>query len=198
MKDAPVITDHLCPDCDAHFAQVRSLLDDLEVPYVLEPRLVRGLDYYTRTAFEFVAGGLGSQNAVGGGGRYDGLAESLGGDPLPGMGFALGVDRIAIARGADEDLRGSIDVYVVAVGDDAAVVGLRLATKLRRAGIGADLDLAGRSMKGQMKQASSSGARWAAIIGERELASGNVTLKDLSTSDQQEVALDRVAEVVRS
>jgi histidyl-tRNA synthetase len=198
MKDAPVITDHLCPDCDAHFAQVRSLLDDLEVPYVLEPRLVRGLDYYTRTAFEFVAGGLGSQNAVGGGGRYDGLAESLGGDPLPGMGFALGVDRIAIARGADEDLRGSIDVYVVAVGDDAAVVGLRLATTLRRAGIGADLDLAGRSMKGQMKQASSSGARWAAIIGERELASGNVTLKDLSTSDQQEVALDRVAEVVRS
>ena len=198
MKEAPVITDHLCADCTAHFAEVRALLDDLDVTYTLEPRLVRGLDYYTRTAFEFVAGGLGSQNAVGGGGRYDGLAESLGGDPLPGIGFALGVDRIAIARDASDETAGSIDVYVVAVGDDAVPAGLRLATTLRRAGIGADLDLAGRSMKGQMKQASSSGARWAAIIGERELAGGTVTLKDLSSSEQQEVELAQVIEVVRT
>jgi histidyl-tRNA synthetase len=197
MKDAPVITDHLCEDCATHFSDVRALLDELEVAYTLEPRLVRGLDYYTRTAFEFVAGGLGSQNAVGGGGRYDGLAESLGGDPLPGIGFALGVDRIAISR-ESTDREGKLDVYVIAVGDEAARAGLRLATELRRSGLGADLDLAGRSMKGQMKQASSSGARWAAILGDREMASGNVTLKNLATSDQQEVALDRVAEVVRT
>lgn len=197
MKDAPVITDHLCSGCAAHFDQVRGLLDDLEVTYKLEPRLVRGLDYYTRTAFEFVAGGLGSQNAVGGGGRYDGLAQSLGGDPLPGIGFALGVDRIAISREPSADEFDHLDVYVVAVGDDAVRAGLKLATTLRRAGLGADLDLAGRSMKGQMKQASSSNARWAAIIGERELASGNVTLKDMASSQQQEVPIDRVAEVVR-
>jgi histidyl-tRNA synthetase len=198
MKDAPVITDHLCEDCSTHFSTVRALLDDLEVAYTLEPRLVRGLDYYTRTAFEYVAGGLGSQNAVGGGGRYDGLAESLGGDPLPGIGFALGADRIVISRDSTGDMAGDLDVYVIAVGDEAARAGLRLAIELRRAGLGADLDLAGRSMKGQMKQASSSGARWAAILGDREMASGNVTLKNLATSDQQEVALDRVAEVVRT
>ena len=198
MKEAPVITDHLCQDCSAHFDEVKGLLDELEVTYTLAPRLVRGLDYYTRTAFEFVAGGLGSQNAVGGGGRYDGLAESLGGDPLPGIGFALGVDRIAISRTSETDEAGSLDVYVVAVGDEAMSAGLRLATSLRRAGLGADLDLAGRSMKGQMKQASSSGARWAAILGERELASGNVTLKNLQSSEQQEVAFDRVAAVIGS
>jgi histidyl-tRNA synthetase len=197
MKDAPVITDHLCSDCSAHFTEVRSLLDDLDVDYTLEPRLVRGLDYYTRTAFEFVAGGLGSQNAVGGGGRYDGLAESLGGDPLPGIGFALGVDRIAIAREPSDERDSRVDVYVVAVGHDGVRAGLKLATALRRAGIGADLDLAGRSMKGQMKQASASGARWAAILGDREIAGGSVTLKDLSTAEQQEVPLDRVVEVVR-
>jgi len=197
MKDAPVITDHLCSDCDAHFTEVRSLLDDLDVDFTLEPRLVRGLDYYTRTAFEFIAGGLGSQNAVGGGGRYDGLAESLGGDPLPGIGFALGVDRIAIAREENAETDGKVDVYVVAVGDDGVRAGLKLATALRRAGLGADLDLAGRSMKGQMKQASASGARWAAILGEREIAGGRVTLKDLSTAEQLEVPLDRVVEVVQ-
>jgi histidyl-tRNA synthetase len=196
MKEAPVITDHLCADCAAHFAEVRTLLDDLAIDYTLEPRLVRGLDYYTRTAFEFVAGGLGSQNAVGGGGRYDGLAESLGGDPLPGIGFALGVDRITIARDSHDDAGREVSVYVVAVGDEALRAGLRLATALRRAGVGADLDHAGRSMKGQMKQASSSGARWAAIIGERELAAGTVTLKDLSNAEQQEVPLHKVGEVV--
>ena len=197
MKDAPVITDHLCAGCAGHFATVRELLENLEVDYTLEPRLVRGLDYYTRTAFEFVAEGLGAQDAVGGGGRYDGLAESLGGDPLPGIGFALGVDRIVLARDG-HDVERRVSVYVVAAGDEAARAGLRLATQLRRAGIGADLDLAGRSMKGQMKQASASGAAWAAILGERELASGTVTLKDLSTSEQQEVDIDRVAELVRT
>jgi histidyl-tRNA synthetase len=196
MKEAPAITDHLCADCTAHFAEVRGLLDALDVDYVLEPRLVRGLDYYTRTAFEFVSDGLGSQNAVGGGGRYDGLAESLGGDGMPGIGFALGVDRIVIAREPTTGGAPALEVYIVAVGDGATQSALKMATDLRRAGMGVDLDFAARSMKGQMKQAASSGARWAAILGERELAHGQVTLKDLTTSDQRTVPLDQVFKVI--
>src|ERR687896_1733815 len=118
MKEAPVITDHLCAACKAHFEMVRGLLDDLDVAYELEPRLVRGLDYYTRTAFEWVAGGLGSQNAVGGGGRYDGLSEALGGPPLPSIGIAPGLDRIMMASSSEASKPGRIDVYVVGLGHD--------------------------------------------------------------------------------
>jgi histidyl-tRNA synthetase len=192
MKEAPLISDHLCAACRDHFAEVTSFLDDLDVAYVLEPTLVRGLDYYTRTTFEFVADALGSQDAVGGGGRYDGLAETLGGDPLSGIGFALGVDRILLARASDEHPPGAVEVYVVAVSPESQRHALRLATRLRRAGIGAELDHAARSLKGQMKQASSSGARWAAILGEREMAAGQVTLKNLGTSEQREVNLDEL------
>jgi histidyl-tRNA synthetase len=197
MREAPVISDHLCDACVKHFDEVKALLSDLGVGYTLEPRLVRGLDYYTRTAFEFVAGGLGSQNAVGGGGRYDGLSESLGGPPLPGIGFALGVDRIVLASGGPEARpRRPIAVYVVAVGEEASREGLKLATDLRRRGIGADLDLMGRAMRGQMKDAARSGARWAAIIGQDELASGEVTLKDLETGEQRRVPVERLAPAI--
>jgi histidyl-tRNA synthetase len=187
MKEAPVITDHLCDACRDHFESVRGLLDDLDVIYQLEPRLVRGLDYYTRTAFEFVAGGLGSQNAVGGGGRYDGLSEALGGPPLPSIGIAPGIDRILMAR-TQGAKRPSVDVYVIALSPDAQRVALKLATELRRDGIATDLDLMGRAMKGQLKDADRSGARFAAIIGEDEVASGMVSLKDLSSGEQQRVA----------
>jgi histidyl-tRNA synthetase len=198
MREAPVITEHLCSDCTSHFGEVRVLLDRIGVAYRLEPKLVRGLDYYTRTTFEFVSGGLGSQDAVGGGGRYDGLAESLGGDPLPGIGFALGVDRILLAGESATTAPSPVEVYIVAVGIDAVADAFALATELRRAGIGADLDLAARSMKGQMKQASASGARWAAILGERERAAGTVMLKDLASSDQREIPQDGLLEAVRT
>ncbi|MBW3595411.1 MAG: histidine--tRNA ligase [Actinobacteria bacterium] len=198
LENAPLITDHLCDDCTSHFAQVRSLLDDVGVSYDLDPRLVRGLDYYTRTAFEFVAGGLGSQNAVGGGGRYDGLSESLGGPPLPGIGFALGVDRILLAT---EDRKwadpGPPHVFAVALGDDARRDVFELVTDLRRAFLKAEFDVMGRGMKGQMKDADRSGARWAAIVGADELAAGEVTLKDLKNGDQVRVERDRLIEVVR-
>lgn len=197
MEDAPVVSAHVCDACADHFAEVQSLLSDLEVEFTLEPRLVRGLDYYTRTAFELVAGGLGSQNAVGGGGRYDGLSESLGGPPLPGIGFALGVDRIALASlGAEAVARSPISVYVVALGAAAGREALKLATELRRRGIGAELDLMARALRGQMKDAARSGARWAAIIGEDELATSEVTLKDLGTGDQRRVPIDRVGAVI--
>ena len=197
MTDAPVITDYLCADCRTHFDQVCDALTDVQVDFALEPRLVRGLDYYTRTAFEFVAEGLGAQNAVGGGGRYDGLSESLGGPSLPGIGFALGVDRILLARGEQADAPRGLDVYVVAVGDGADRDAFKLVTRLRKAGFAAEADLVGRSMKGQMKQADRSGARWAAILGDRERAAGKVILKDLLSAQQQEIDLAEVEEALR-
>lgn len=198
MRGAPLITEHLCPECKSHFERVQELLRAVGVPFELEPRIVRGLDYYTRTAFEFVAGGLGSQNAVGGGGRYDGLAESLGGAHVPGIGFALGVDRILLAAGDAIGGDDAIDVYVVALGDDAVTAGFALVTTLRAAGIGADLDHMGRGMKGQMKDAARSGARWAAILGSKELAAGKVTLKDLTTGEQESIAAGDVEGRVRA
>ena len=196
MQDAPLISDHICDACRKHFEIVRGLLDDLAIDYSLEPRLVRGLDYYTRTTFEFVAAGLGSQDAVGGGGRYDGLSESLGGPPLPAIGFALGFDRILMARRPSEKGPGAVDVYVVAIGEAAQPEALRLCTALRRAGIGADLDLMGRSMKGQMKDADRSGARWAAILGEEEMAAREATVRDLESGEQERIPLDQVVRKV--
>ena len=192
MTDAPLITDHLCEACATHFSGVRSLLGEVGVAFQLEPRLVRGLDYYTRTAFEFVSGNLGSQSAVGGGGRYDGLAESLGGEPLPGIGFALGLDRVLLAGNAFEEPPARVAAYVVTATPEARPAAFALATRLRAAGIGADLDLAGRSMKGQMKDAARSGARWAVILGADELAAGAATLRDLAAGEQERVPLDEV------
>ena len=189
MKGAPVITDHLCDACAKHFADVRALLDELGIAHEVEPRLVRGLDYYTRTAFEFVSDALGAQSTVLGGGRYDGLAEALGGRHLPGIGFALGIDRLLLAsKSLGEWEPRPVAAFVVALGERAATEGFKVATELRRAGVGADLDLLGRGMKGQMKAADRSGARWAVIIGDDELAAGEVTLRDLSSGDQERVA----------
>ena len=192
MEDAPVITDHLCGSCREHFEAVKGLLEDVGVGFELSPRLVRGLDYYTRTAFEWVAAGLGSQDAVGGGGRYDGLSESLGGPPLPGIGIAPGIDRILLARAGSEQAHGGVAVYVVALGDEAKRVAFRVVTELRSKGVGADLDLMDRSMKGQMKDASRSGARWAVIMGDEEIAAGTAALKDLETGEQRTVTFEEL------
>ena len=198
MKEAPVITDHLCASCADHFESVRGHLADLDVTYELTPSLVRGLDYYTRTAFEFVAGGLGSQNAVGGGGRYDGLSEALGGPPLPSIGIAPGIDRILLARSGAASPAGATRVYVVGLGEAGQREALRIATRLRRAGVGTELDLMGRGMKGQMKDASRSGARWAVIVGENELASGTATVKDLDSGEQSDAPIDSIEERFRT
>lgn len=198
MAQAPLITDHLCDACRKHFEEVRAHLDDIGVAYRMEPKLVRGLDYYMRTAFEFVSQGLGAQNAVGGGGRYDGLSEALGGPPLPGIGFALGFDRVMLARGERETPRPSIDAYVVALGEEPAREAFKLVTRLRAAGLGADLDLAGRSMKGQMKDAVRSGARFAVIIGENELADNVASVKELGSGEQERVPMDELERRLRA
>lgn len=190
IDTAPSLVDHLCADCLAHFDDVRSALDRLEVDYVLSPRLVRGLDYYRRTTFEFIAPGLDTaQNAIGGGGRYDGLVEQFGGPPTPGVGFALGVDRILLACDAADVFAApddSADVFIVDVvgGVEASV----LSQQLRRAGLVVTRGFDQRSMKAQMKLADRSGARVAIIIGEQELSDGAVTVRHLrADSDQHAV-----------
>ena len=189
MEKAPIITDHLCDACRTHFDEVQDHLRSVNVDFKLDHTLVRGLDYYTRTAFEFVGDHLGSQNAVGGGGRYDGLSQLLGGPEMPGIGFALGLDRIMIARGEQPESSGGVDVYLVTLGDAAQKSALPLATDLRRSGVAIDFDQNGRGMKAQMKDASRSGARYAVIVGADELAAGTATVKDLSTGEQESCAL---------
>lgn len=198
MKGAPLISDHLCTACREHFEAVQTSLSDLDVDFDLDPRLVRGLDYYTRTAFEYMSPALGAKDSVGGGGRYDGLAESLGGPRLPGVGFGLGLDRIMLVRERVTDEVGPVEVYVVALGDQARSAALKLATRLRSAGIGTELDLAGRAMKGQMKDAARSHARWAVIVGEHELSRARATVKDLVSGEQREVAFADVEASLRS
>jgi histidyl-tRNA synthetase len=200
VAEAPAPADHLSPEAAAHFDRVQGGLENLGVPFRIEPRLVRGLDYYTRTTFELQAEALDTaQNAVGGGGRYDGLAEALGGPPTPGIGFGLGVERILLAADAEAvwDLpEAPIDVFVVDVTGGAVARDLTVA--LRRAGLGADRAFDGRSMKAQMKAADRSGARWAAIVGEDEAAAGAVTLRDLrGDRPQVQVPQDRLALAVR-
>jgi histidyl-tRNA synthetase len=200
LAQAPLISDYLCGSCADHFDTLQALLSELGVTFTLEPRLVRGLDYYTRTTFEFTAPGLGAQNTVGAGGRYDGLAELLGGGALPGIGFALGVDRIALALEAateDEELRG-LDVFVAAASDAARKAALLVATRLRERGVSADLDFMGRSLRSQLTQANRAKARWAVVIGDRELAEGNVTLRNMTTGEETSIPEKDLAERLSS
>jgi len=199
VADAPIITDFLSDDSAAAFERVQRGLAANGVPFELTPRLVRGLDYYTRTAFEYAGIGLGTtQDAVGGGGRYDGLAEDLGGPPTPGIGLALGVDRTLLACDAEGVFpapESRVDVFVVDVVDGTYATAL--AEELRRAGVGADRAYDGRSMKAQMKRAGASGAAVAAIVGEQEVADGTVVVRDLRTSEQETVARADAVERVR-
>lgn len=201
LAGAPLVVDHLCESCKAYHEEVRSLLTASGVAFEDDPRLVRGLDYYTRTTFEFVHGGLGSQAAVGGGGRYDGLSEVLGGPPLPSVGWALGADRTYLAMEAegliDEAAHSRVQVYGVPLGDDARRRMFQLVSELREAGISADMAFGGKGLKGAMKGADRSGAKVALILGERDLAAEAVQVKDLNTAEQTEVPLAQVVDVLK-
>ena len=193
MAGAPAITDCLCADCSAHFEAVQNHLRSVGVMYELAPRLVRGLDYYTRTAFEIAYPPLGAQSAVAGGGRYDGLVEELGGSPTPAVGFATGLERVLLALEQQDLLPESppaADVFFIALGDAAAAVALPLLHELRQGGIRALMDYAGRSMKAQMKQANKSGARYAVILGDDELAQHTAVVRDMAGSTQKSYSLD--------
>jgi histidyl-tRNA synthetase len=199
--NAPQAVDHLCPACAAHFSEVLRLLDALGCAYVVDHRLVRGLDYYTRTSVEFyVAGREGQQQAIGGGGRYDGLVELLGGRATPAIGFGIGLDRTVLAleeQGAVEPDSGGPDGHVAVVGSnlDDHADRLRIASALREAGLSVRLDGSERRLGKQLDAAARLGARWAVIVGE-ELASGQVVLRDLRSGEQRTVALDEVATTI--
>lgn len=201
LADAPLMLDHLSDSARGHFEAVTGLLDDMKVPYVINPRMVRGLDYYTKTCFEFVHDGLGAQSGIGGGGRYDGLMAQLGGQELSGIGFGLGVDRALLALEAEgkhaSDGR-RVDVYGVALGEEAAHAMAVQINKLRQAGIRADMSYGGRGLKGAMKGADRAGARFALVLGESELAAGEVQLKNLESHEQHAVALDALVQELQS
>ena len=201
MQDAPNIFTCLCDDCKEHFDKVQEFLQAAKVEFELDSRLVRGLDYYTKTAFEIQYTPLGAQSAVAGGGRYDGLVEEIGGSPTPGIGFAAGIERILIALEKQNLLKSSaknFDAFIVAVGAEAEVLGFELLTKLRRENISASMDFAKRSIKAQMKQAAKSGAKFALIIGDDEVKNSTVTVKNLETSEQENISAEKVFEVLKS
>jgi histidyl-tRNA synthetase len=198
LKDAPVIRDYLCADCAAHFARVLELLRRFGVAYEDQPRLVRGLDYYTRTAFEVVAPGLGAQDAVAGGGRYDGLSQQLGGPALPGLGFAIGQDRLleVLPRellGRDREYK----VFLVALGEAAKEKCLNLLQKLRENNLATEMDFGNRSLKAQISQADRLGAACVIIIGEMELKDGKAQIREMATAYQQPVPFNEVPDHVK-
>lgn len=202
MADAPLLRDELCDECSAHYAAVKGHLDGLGVVYTEDPKLVRGLDYYTRTVFEVqVDVGLGSQNAIGGGGRYDGLMEMYGGQPTPGLGFALGFERTLLAMqavGAQVPALPVAEVYVARV--DAVVEGevFGIASALRQAGIAAEMDHQARSLKSQFKQADRLGARLVVIVGPDELEAAEVTVRDMATRHEERLPIAGLGEAVRA
>lgn len=199
--DAPLMLDFLCDECRAHFEAVTSALDSFGVPYEINPRMVRGLDYYTKTTFEFVHDGLGAQSGIGGGGRYDGLMAQIGGPDLSGIGYGLGVDRAVLALEAEGvELEGAdrrVDVFGIAIGDEARTTMSKLIDELRAAGVSADMSYGQRGLKGSMKGADRAGAKFALVLGERELEAGEVAVKNLADHAQESVALDAEA-VIRA
>jgi histidyl-tRNA synthetase len=199
LLDAPKLTDHLDEDCAGHFAKVKGYLDDLGIAYKLDPRLVRGFDYYTKTAFEFTSGELGAQNAIGGGGRYDNLVEEMGGQPTPAIGFGLGLERLMLTLqglGVELPIKTGLDAFIAVMGDEARVAAVKLLAELRGSGLRVDMDYTGRSLKAQMKLADKLGARYAVILGEEEVKTSVATLRDMSSSDQRSVAFADLTEAL--
>lgn len=186
---APAMLEHLCQECETHFAETRHYLELVSTPYRINNRMVRGLDYYTRTTFEMVTGLLGAQSAVAAGGRYDGLIADLGGPAIPGIGFAMGVERIALLLAA-EKFSTTPTLFIVAHGEQAGSRAFGLACELQRAGVSVELDYDAKSMKSQMRRADKLSCRYTLIIGEAELAAGVAPLKEMATGIQTETALD--------
>lgn len=192
-KDAPVVLDYLCDDCKAHFEGLKKRLDALNIAYVVNPRIVRGLDYYNKTVFEFVSGDIGAQSTVCGGGRYDGLLKSLGGNDQPALGFAMGIERllmVAEAQGVEIPAPQACDLYIASIGENASIRALQLVTDLRNEGFYAECDTMGRSVKAQMKYADKIEAQFSMVLGDTELAENKANIKNMQTGDSCEIALD--------
>jgi histidyl-tRNA synthetase len=200
FEGAPSILDALDEEGRAHFARVKECLDAMDIPYRINPRLVRGLDYYTHTAFEYKAQGIGSIDTIGGGGRYNGLVAQVGGDDRPGVGLGIGLERTLLLlenQGSRPNPDAGIDVYVIALGERAERELPGLIQQLRASGLSADRDYLGRKPKALFKAADRAGARFTAIIGDEELDRGEVGLKDMATGEQRQVPAAQLAETVR-
>jgi len=201
IAEAPHIQDHLCIECEQHFAELRRFLDALERPYTINHRLVRGLDYYTKTVFEVWAQGIGSQNAVCGGGRYDGLAEQLGGNHVPGIGFGSGVERLVLTmkeQGVAVPGLPKTQVTLIYRGEEAKVRAVELLTAMRAEGLRASMGFGDRSIKAQLRGANKSGARIALVLGEDEMAQGTIRLQDMRDGERQSLSQDGILSAVRA
>ncbi|WP_432821939.1 histidine--tRNA ligase [Trichloromonas sp.] len=190
--EAPSVLDHLCGGCDDHFGKVQGYLHDVGTPFTINARMVRGLDYYSKTTFEMVTNSLGSQNAVAAGGRYDGLIKDLGGPPLSGIGFAMGVERLALMKGEGRIEPGRPDLFLATLGDDPARYAFGLMTRLQRRGLHAEMDYEGKSLKSQLRRADKLQARRVLIIGGDELARGEAQLRTMETSSQETISLEGI------
>jgi len=197
-RDAPSILDHLCSECREHFDGLRSLLGELGISCTVNPRIVRGLDYYSRTAFEIIHTGLGAQNAIVGGGRYDGLVEALGGPPRPAVGFGCGIERLALAAGAKGrgERESERSVYVAVLSEKGQRAGMMLLKQLRSSGVTVHTDYLRRSLNAQMKEADRLGCSHVLILGDEELAAGEVTIRDMKTRAQQRVPVQQAAHAI--
>lgn len=190
LNRAPKISDYLCNDCKIHFNEFRSYLEQLKIEYVFNPWLVRGLDYYTRTAFELVTGEEGAQNAVAAGGRYDNLVELFGGDPTPAVGFAIGVERLVTLINPEVNLNIPLSLFIATVGKDAFGFAIKLATLLREKGIRVETGYGDRSLKSQMRLADKLKAKYVLIIGEDEIKTNMAVIKNMNTSQQVKIKID--------
>lgn len=197
LVGAPQLADHLCGACARHFEKVQGYLTGLDVAFTVDPRMVRGLDYYMRTTFEVVTDRLGAQNAVGGGGRYDGLMRDLGGPDLPGIGFAIGIERLILLLQQGQGLANKTpDVFLAILGEQPAIEGFRVAQALRRRGIAVEVGYGGGSLKSQMRRADKLGVRHVAILGEEELQRGVIVLRNMAEKSQREVPLTDVTGIL--
>ena len=192
-KDAPKITDYLCEECENHFSEVKRYLDSAGVEYTINPKIVRGLDYYTKTVFEFVTDCIGAQGTVCGGGRYDGLIEELGGKHMPSLGFAMGLERLLMvmdAQGVEIPEDDKCALYIATMGDDAKVKAFELLKRVRECGLIAETDVVGRGLRAQMKYADKIGAKYSLVLGDNELAENKAKVKNMETGEQTEFGLD--------
>ena len=198
LRNAPVISDYLSDEDLNHFEEVKAVLNECDIPYELDPRMVRGLDYYTRTTFEITSDALGAQNAICGGGRYDHLVETLGGKPIPAVGFAAGVERIMLVlESSDSNAKPTnTDIYIVCLGDISRMLALTLAETLRQKGLATETDMLRRSLKSQLRDANRTGVKIAVIIGEKEMENQNAQVKDFRTGDQSEIRQDSLVDYI--
>jgi histidyl-tRNA synthetase len=191
---APSVLEHLCAACEDHFTQVKRYLTELDLSFAVNDRMVRGLDYYTKTTFEMITSSLGAQNAVAAGGRYDGLVAELGGPPMAGIGFAMGVERLVLMKGETPLPAARPQLFLAAMGEEASRRAFLLMSALQRRGIHAEMEYAGKSLKAQMRRAGKLQARFVLILGEEELARQVAPLRDMDAGTQQELPLEGLAD----